>query len=383
MTSLVEKSVLQRTPDARFAYLETIREYALEQFAETPATDEIRRRHFHYFLKLAEAADLSAVRRRGRERLDVAQAARDNLRAALAWSLETDSISLGLELASAMERYWVTHDPREGMRWFAALLSHPAAGAVEPALLADALRAHGSATDIAGDDEAAHRLYERSLALFEQLGDEHGRAVLLHRLGICAMRRGDLDLARRLVETSHAIHEQSNNHWGQAQTIGTLGAIARDSGDRLRAAELIEMSAAMAREAGVGWWESGMLAELAALALHDGDIDGSGARARVSLTLAADIDDRAGRIFGVGLFAAIAAARGENERAEQLWAAVAEEDAVAPLGGWRRHRPDVQAHIEHYLGRPLQLHDEPSAPLDDAVALALRPPSRLRSSANP
>ena len=33
----------------------------------------------------------------------------------------------------------------------------------------------------------------QSLAIFEQLEDEHGRAVLLHRLGISAMLRGDLE----------------------------------------------------------------------------------------------------------------------------------------------------------------------------------------------
>ncbi len=47
----------------------------------------------------------------------------------------------------------------------------------------------------------------QSLAIFEQLEDEHGRAVLLHRLGISAMLlRGDLERARELVEISHAIH---------------------------------------------------------------------------------------------------------------------------------------------------------------------------------
>jgi hypothetical protein len=205
--------------------------------------------------------------------------------------------------------------------------------------------------------------------------------VLLHRLAICAMRRGELDLARRLVEKSHAIHERSNNHWGQAQTIGTLGAIARDAGDRVRAADLIGASAKMSREAGVRWWESGMVAELAALALHAGDVDESSRHARASLALAVDIGDRAGQIFGVGLAAVIAAAHGQRERAEELWAAVAEEDAVAPLGGWRRHRPDLQQHIAQYLGSTAHRYREASRPFDDAVALALRPPRLRRSRA--
>jgi hypothetical protein len=121
-------------------------------------------------MKLAEDADLSAVRRRDGERLDLAAAARDNLRAALAWSLETGSVALGLELATAMERYWVTHDPHEGMRWFEALLGSAPAERLDPAVRANALRAYGSATDIAGDADDARELWEQSLALFKGSG---------------------------------------------------------------------------------------------------------------------------------------------------------------------------------------------------------------------
>jgi len=371
--SLVGQSLLQQPTDGEFAYLETIREYALEQLARSPDADEIGRRHYRHYLKLAEASDLSAARRRGGERLDLAAAARDNLRAALTWSLETDSVTLGLKLATALERFWVTHDPREGMRWFDALLDRPGAAAVAPAVRAEALRAYGGATDIAGDDEGARRLYEQSLALFEELGDEHGQAVLFHRLAISDLRRGQLDRARELVEASHAIHVQAGDRWGQAQTTGTLGAVARDAGDRQLAYQLIESSAAMARSVGVRWWESGMLAELAALLLHAGRVHESDTRARESLTIADENRDRAGRVLGIGLLASTAASLGDHDHAERLWSAVAHEDAVAPLGGWRRHRPDLEAHLTQSLGHP----PRPPAPdhaltLDDAVALALR-----------
>jgi hypothetical protein len=67
------------------------------------------------------------------------------------------SIELGLDIAAAMEMFWVTQDPREGMRWFSALFEHPGAGSANADTRAHALRAFGSATDIAGDDEAAAR----------------------------------------------------------------------------------------------------------------------------------------------------------------------------------------------------------------------------------
>ena len=373
LTSLVEQSLLQRTGDGRFQYLETIREYALERLLASPGADDLRRRHFRHFRELAEAADLSAVRRGGGERLDLAAAARDNLRAALAWSLETGSVALGLELATALERFWVTHDPHEGMRWFTAFLDPPHTGDVAAAVRAAALRAYGGTHDITGDHETAERLWQQSLGLFEELGDEHGKAVLLHRLGISAMRRGDLVRARELVTESHKIHERTGDRWGQAQTIGTLGALERDSGNEARASELIAVSLTMAREAGVRWWESGLLAELATLSLKAGRTEEAELQAGECLMLAEEIGDRAGRLLGVGLFAALAAVHGLRERAETLWAAVAHEDGGAPLGGWRRHREDLEATIRKQLGTAWREPDPASAlPLDDAVALALR-----------
>jgi tetratricopeptide (TPR) repeat protein len=285
----------------------------------------------------------------GGQRLDVAYAEQNNLRAALAWALASRSVTLGLELATATEQFWVAQDPREGMRWFAAFLEHPGANAVPLDLRARALRARGSSTDIAGDDEAAARLYEQSLALFERLGDDYARAALLLRLGIQAMRRDELESARTLVEASHAIFEREDDAWrrtwGEMQTTGTLGAIARDSGDDVRALELISRSAAVAREGSVDWWEGGMLAELAALALRAGRVDEAERRARESLAIAEQVRDRAGRVFGVGLLARIAAERGQVARAGRLWGAIEAEDAVAPLGGWRRHRAACETAI--------------------------------------
>jgi predicted ATPase len=371
LTRLLDQSLLQQAADGRFRYLETIREYALELLGEAADADAIRRRHFEYFLRLADDADLSSVRRRGGERLDLAAGARDNLRAALAWSVETGAIALGLELATAMERYWVTHDPREGMRWFGALLSHASASDVDPAVRAGALRAYGGATDIAGGAEEARKLWEQSLALYEEMGDEHGRAVMLHRLGVSALRRGDLGTAGELVEASQQIYELQGDRWGQAQNIATLGAIARDAGELELARELISTGGTMAREAGVRWWEGGTLAELAGLALRAGDVDEAERCAGEALAIADAIGDRGGRVFGVGLMAAIAASRGESERAQRLWAAVAAEDAGAPLGGWRRHRPDLEAHVARELGHVPKRVDSPG--LDEAVAESLRP----------
>lgn len=222
-----------------------------------------------------------------------------------------------------------------------------------------------------GDVEAAMQLYERSFELFEQLGDERGMATLLIRLAVQELRRGEVERARELVERSREMLDRSGDPWGRAMVTGLLGAAARDSGDAEQAYELIAESAERGAEAGVPWWKAGMLAELATLSLHAGRIEEAEGQARESLELAEQIGDRPGCVFGVALFAAIAASHGQHERAEQLWAAVAHQDAGAPLGGWRRHRPDFEPIVERHVSNARRRLGRDELSLDDAVALAL------------
>lgn len=375
LMALIDHNLLQHTTTtggSRYTVLETIREYAAERLEESPEVEDVRRRHAQLFLAVAESASLNVGKlAAGGPRLDVAIAEQDNIRAALVWALSGRSVTLGLELATAMDSFWVAHDPREGMRWFGALLACPEAETVAPELRAHALRAYGGSADIAGQDEAAERLYEQSLALFEQLGDNPGRAALLHRLGVQALRRGNRAQALELVETSRAI--QKDNAWGQAQTTGLLGAIARDDGEEERAYELLTESARLASTAGVRWWEGGMLAELAGLSLNAGRVDEAEKHARASLAIAQELRDRPGRVFGVGLMAGVAVERRQRERAGRLWGAIEDEDAGAPLGGWRRHRETCAVRISAGWGPEFERGraEGRALTLDVAVSLAL------------
>jgi ATP/maltotriose-dependent transcriptional regulator MalT len=177
---------------------------------------------------------------------------------------------------------------------------------------------------IAGDPAGAEQVLQESLALFEELGDEHGRAVILHRLSITAMIRGDLDRARELVEASHAIHARRDDWWqrtwSHAQTVGTRGAIAREAGDDDYAYDQFVESAELSRAAGAHWWHGGLLGELAALSLRRGRVEEAEGYARESLVIARDLGNRSGRVFGVGLLACVAAERGDLQRAGRLWA---------------------------------------------------------------
>jgi len=371
LESLVVKNLVRRWGSGRLGMLDTIREYAVELVDAAPDADAVYRRHAEHFLSVAEEANLNAST--GGQRLDLALPEQDNFRGALAWALRSESIPLGLEIATALEALWVADDPNEGVRWFERLFDRPEAELVSQSLRAEALRSYGSSLGIAGHHASAEEVWTESLAIFEQLEDEHGRAVLLHRLGISAMLRGDLERARELVEVSDEIHQRTGDVWGRAQTIGTLGAIGRDEGDERGALDLVRESAVLAREAGVPWWESGALAELACLSLNAGLIEEGEARARESLAIAHELRDRPGRIFGVGILARVAAERGQSERAGRLWGVIEDEEAGAPLGGWRRHRETCAGRIRELAGPEFDRGRAKgrTLTLDNAVSIAL------------
>jgi hypothetical protein len=270
-----------------------------------------------------------------------------------------------------MDQFWVANDPTEGVSWYESLFA--LRGEIDPNLHARALRSYASSVHILGQEEAARELYEASYRLFDELGDDHGRAVLLHRFGILEMQRQDLARARELVEESHAIHERQQDNWGLTQTVGTLGAIERDAGNEARAYALVADSADRADAVGQLWWRAGMLVELAALSLEADRLEDAEAKARESLELANGMRDYGGRVFGVGVLACVAIERANLDRAGRLWGAIEGHQVGAPLGGWLRHRAVCEAHLVAHAGPELEqaLAAGRELSLDEAVEMAL------------
>jgi predicted ATPase/class 3 adenylate cyclase len=372
LQSLIDKSLVRRRWSSdRFLMLETIRQYAVERLETSGEQEAVCKRHAEYFLEVAKSAHLSVEAFHLGPRFDIGQAEQDNFRAALAWSLESGAIDFGLALATALENFWVSDDPREGIRWFSALFEGAAPEVSEAR--GSAWRAFGGATDISGDQAAARERYEAGLAIFQQLDDDPGCARMLHRCALNAMRRGELELATELAEQSLALHVKVGNRFGEAEGLAALGAVARDRGDDERAFELMERSASITRELRIHWWVMGMLLELAQLDLRAGRIIDAERRAREALGMATEMRDWGGRVFGVGLLACVAAERGEHERAGRLWGTIETDEVGAPNGGWIRHRAACQARV---FGSPTPELEQGVVTgrgwtLDDAVEYAL------------
>ena len=330
LQSLVEKSLLRFDGD-RYSLLETIREFGLEQLAESGEDAEIRRRHADFFRALGIEAGMSAEGGYEAHR-ELVPPDQDNFRAAIDWALEAGEIELAAEIAISLENFWVTVDPFEGARRFAAILER--ADDVDPILRARLLRCYSGSSHISGEYEKSFSALEESMALFKEAGDIEGVAVMAHRLGIALLGRGELERAREELENSLRLAEQLGSRRGVAESIGAFGYLAVDEGDPERAIRLFEEAAAIAEEVGFLWWRLAMLSALAEAQLTLGRAGEGEASARAALAVANAIDDRQMMVLDVALFAWASALSGNAARAGRFWGAVEAEASRAPLGQW-------------------------------------------------
>jgi predicted ATPase len=346
LDALVEASLLKPVRNDRFLMLETIREFAVERLEASGRANEIRQRHADFVLALAESANLDGEAE-GLQRHDLVIPEHDNARAAIDWALGAGDIELALRLAVALENFWVTRNPVEGMHIFARLLD--ADGEVSVRTRARALRAYGSSAYWAGELERAGSLYEESLAAFEAIGDELGTMIVRSRLGLNALSRGDISGARLLLEETLEAFRRLGWRRGEVQGLGSLGFLERAEGNLELAAALFEESAVMAGEAGRVWWEASMYENLAALALDTGRTDEARAHALRVLELAERTGDRQETVFALAYLARIATERGDSARAGRLWGVIEAEEARGRIGRWENARDELAGAI---LGGP-------------------------------
>jgi predicted ATPase/class 3 adenylate cyclase len=118
ISQLVDRSLVtveNRADDTRYRLLEPIREFAFEKLAEFGMRESTAREHANYFRQLIERAD-GTYWSSSSELVDPV-VERDNLRAALQWTLERgNDVTAGAAIAAAMMRFGFFADD-EGRRW--------------------------------------------------------------------------------------------------------------------------------------------------------------------------------------------------------------------------------------------------------------------------
>jgi predicted ATPase/class 3 adenylate cyclase len=258
VVELMDVSLITVTEGAdgepRVGMLEMIREYALEQLTAAGDLDSIRRRHAEHYAAFAEAARGQLYGTAQFATQDRLEAEHDNLRAALSWSLGSQAsdpvgerVAIGLRLAQALGRFWYQRGHAgEGRRWLERAIELVADDAGAP--LARIALWLGALLLQQGELDAAVQLFERSLAIWRDLGEPDEQVYVLNVLGGTHRRRGDLDTARSVLAGSIAISRQISNEARLAGALTNLGQVETYAGNLDLATEQLQEALALHRK---------------------------------------------------------------------------------------------------------------------------------------
>ena len=362
LSSLIDKSLVlmeQRSGEARYRLLETIRQYGqdkLQEFAEAP---KVRRNHRDWYARLAEQAEAETLEAQQESVFDRLEAEHDNLRVALGWSLEQQEAETAAQIGAAIWRFWLLRGHMsEGRRWLeralagfsdrnavrakalnvAAILAslqddyETARTLVEESLALSrelderkqtgyALYILGRLARIEGNYAGAVTFFEESLSLFRELGQKDDIALVLSGLSLTVLYLGDDERATALCEESLALSRELGDPSGIASWLANLGIIMLARGDDKRAKELCEESLAIRRALGYKGGCAHTLAILGRIALHQGAYERATACYKESLTLRQETGEKEGIATALEGLAAVTGMQGEPLSAARLYGA--------------------------------------------------------------
>jgi non-specific serine/threonine protein kinase len=332
--SLVDKSLVRRLPvpgEARFGMLESIREFAARELDASGESEAVRDHHAAIFLSLAELAEPQL---RGVDQvawLDRLEVEHDNLRSALRWIVEKGDAKTGLQLVSALWRFWHLHSHlADGRRWAEEILQLE--GASERSReRAFGLTALGGLAYWQADVGAFRAAYEEALEIFRELGDRPGEAEGLFNLSFAPAMEGDLATATEMVERARALAVELDlpQLLGDCQWI--FGIAARLQGDLPRSRALAEESLRIHRGRGDRFGATVGLFALGRTAWAQGDAATGRSCFLEALNNDERISNRTGMTTSLDNLAAQASGRGEHLRALRL--AGASEALKETVGG--------------------------------------------------
>ena len=318
---LVDQSLLrssQLNGEPRVVMLETIRDFAQERLDASGETETVRRRHTLAYVALAEEAEPHLLYRDQVRWLDQLEQEHDNLRTALSWALERGETDLALRLSSALWRFWQIrgHLSEAEERLGAAL----ALRGGEPAHRAQALEAAGGVAYWQGDMETALDLYQQSLELTRELGDQARIANALVNLGYpyAYQSESDPETADRLFSESLAISQQLKDEAGIAKALYGQASVRWISADWGRARQLFNESEDLLDRADEPFLRAWALYMLSNVEVSDSRADVALPLLVEGIGLFAEVGDLTGILFSLDLFTTLALQGGDGERAVQL-----------------------------------------------------------------
>jgi predicted ATPase/DNA-binding XRE family transcriptional regulator len=380
LRQLVAKSLVVVEPEVsahRYRLLEPVLQYARGRLVESAASSDtadiapetLYVRHAEFYQLLVERAEQELTGPGQIAWLDRLESEQSNLRAAMRWlRSHGDPESRGLQLASAMWRFWWLRSAfAEGQEQLLALLDQ--AQHAPARIRARGLHALGELALRHGDADVARPALEAARELYQSVDDALGVALTLRGLGRLALDQGNHAEARSLLEVDLQIERELANRSGLPWVLTYLSWLAIFDGDHALAGRLLDEGIALCRELGDLEGMGRHFFSLGHLALDASDLRAAAARFTDSLALFTELDYKYGIVYALEGLSDVAAARGQAEvalRAAGAAARLREVTGAAPAVEFR------ERHAQ-WLALAREILDETEADAAWAAGVALAP----------
>ena len=318
LAELVDHGLLRRAaPEsgsvARFAMLETVREFAAEQLAELPGHDRVRAAHASAFRALAEDLPRPPAGP-GRVGLDLLEREHDNFRAALDRYAAMEP-GTALRLANRLTAFWsIRGHFSEGRRRLAELLERVPDDDPERV---DALNGAAWLATDQGDRAAAVPLLDETLARARAAGDLAGEATVLYYRGRATAMLGD-PAGRADIERALELQIEAGDDTGVAAALWLGGAMAIFGEDHRLARERLERCVALCEARGLPAIGARARQLLGMAELELGDLPRARAALAKGVPAVVDLGDRFAIAVGLSVLAGLAAGTGRPRAALRL-----------------------------------------------------------------
>jgi DNA-binding CsgD family transcriptional regulator/tetratricopeptide (TPR) repeat protein len=326
LTSLSEKSLLKLEGHGRLGMLETIREHALGMLEASGQAQTIRQRHLEHFLDLAERLEPQLRSEGGERAAQMLDHEHDNLRAALAWSLECKHTERALRLAATLGEYWSLRAHfSEGSRWLDAALAQAESAQDQSAqhrsthARAKAFVMRGCMALYVTDLTQARTNLETGLARWRELNEPLEIANALTQIGLVERRSGNLASAITHAEQALEIARVHNNARLSATALFSLGAFALDVQDYARACELYEECQTIRQSLGDRIGVGRALVNWGTAILHQGDLTRAALVYEQAISVVRETGDRRFTAIAINNLGDVAFEQGNLGRAEVLF----------------------------------------------------------------
>lgn len=328
LSTLLRKSLLQRSSAGCYEMLEPLRRYAEEKLQASQESNEFHELHCAYYTGFLHHCAESLKSKGQQKALKAIEEAIDNVRAAWWWAVEHEkrkAIEESLESLSLFYQVcgWL-QEGKDALEKAAKALRKGRSAVKKPEdqdeiALGLVLAHQGQFCFRLSRFEEAKQLLQESYSIFQRFDTKQNLAFSLRSLAVVDWAMGELQQSIQLLQESLTIYKEIDDQWEVGVCLINLGAVARVKGEYAEAKQMYQDGLAIFNKYGDRRLTAATLNNLAIVHAMLAEYEEAKQLYQESLMVFQEIGDRWGIAGCINNLGGVALRLGEYAEARQLY----------------------------------------------------------------